>query len=257
MAEKLQFNRKIMVFAVSAIIILGFSVWIHSYGSQNSKSDNSLSNASNQNITTYLLDGYCLTFNGGNNVSLLSGQFSLGFHFSVFTLNSNKFLQEIPVSYHVIRIDGNVQNTVGVIDNYSGGSVTYIFTPFNGLGIDYVIPPVTGMYILFNISFGQASFIRSGTFVYSHNCSNLPEFGHYLVSNSYSAYGIQFFDSYQNNGALSWQQIQAQNLIVYEMITVAPGGDYMDLLTGPYNSNTQATWSYTGMCISSGGVPQT
>ena len=145
MPEKLQFTKKIMVFAVSAIIILGFSVLIHSYGSQNSKSDNSLSNASDQNITTYSLNGYCFTFNGGNDVSLLSGQFSLGFHFSVFTLNSNKFLQEIPVSYHVIRIDGNVQNTVGVIDNYSGGSVTYIFTPFNGLGIDYVIPPVTGM----------------------------------------------------------------------------------------------------------------
>ena len=257
MPEKLQFTKKIMVFAVSAIIILGFSVLIHSYGSQNSKSDNSLSNASDQNITTYSLNGYCFTFNGGNNVSLLSGQFSLGFHFSVFALNSNKFLQEVPVSYHVNRIDDNVQNTVGVMDNYSGGSVTYIFTPLNGLGIDYVIPPVTGMYILFNISFGQASFIRSGSFVYSHNSSNLPEFGHYLVSNSYLAHCIVFFDSHQNNGALSWQQIQAQNLIVYEMITVAPGGDYMELLTGPYNFNAQATWSYPGMCISSGGVLQT
>lgn len=254
MARKPEFNKKIMVIAVSAIILLGFSVWIHSHGLQNSQSHNSISNSSNENITSYLLNGYCLIFSGGNGVSLSNGQFSLGFHFSVFTLNRNNFLQEIPVSHHINRIDNKVQNTVGVMDNYSEGSVTYIFSSFNGLGLDYVVPPVTGMYILFNISFGQASFIRSGCFVYSHNSSNLPDYGHYLVASSYQAYSIQFFDSYQDSGALSWQQVQAQNLIVYEMITVAPGGDYMELMTGPYNSNAQATWSYAGICISSGGV---
>ena len=254
MSGKPEFNKKIMVIAVSAIILLGFSVWIHSHSSQNSQSHKSISNASNLNVTTYSMNGYYFTFNGGNNISLSSRHFFLEFHLSVFALNRNKFLQEVPVSHCVKRIDNNVQNTVGVVDNYSEGTVTYIFSASNGLELYYVIPPTSGMYILFNISFGKASFMRSGSFVYSHNSSNLPDFGNYLVSNSYSAYGIQFFDSYQDSGTLSWQQIQSQNLIVYEMITVAPGGDSMELMTGPYNSNAQATWSYSGICISSGGV---
>ena len=250
------FSGKIMVIAVSAIILLGFSVWIHPHSLQNPQPHDSISNASNQNVTNYLLNGYCVTFNGGNYVTLSSGQISLRFHFSVFALSRNNFLQELPVSHFLKRIDNSVQNTVGVIDNYSEGAVTYIFSSFNGFGLDYVIPPTSGMYILFNISFGKASFISSGGFIYSHNSSNSPDYGNYLISSNYQKYSIQFFDSYTDSGSLSWQQIQAQNLIDYEIITIAPYGDSMELMTGPYNPSVQTTWSYAGICISSGGVPQ-
>lgn len=256
MASHSIFNSKIMVTAVSAIIFLGFSVWIHYRSPQNPQTHDSIDNTSNQNNTSFFLNGYCLTFNGSNYASLSSGHISLGFHFLVFTLNRNNFLQELPVSHFFKRIDNNVQNTVVVTDNYSKGSVTYIFSCLNGLALDYVIPPTSGMYILFSISFGYARFINSGSFVYSHNSSNSPDYGNYLISSNYQKHSIQFFDSYTDSGSLSWQQIQAQNLIDYEIITIAPYGDCMELMTGPYNPNVQATWSYSGICISSGGVPQ-
>ncbi len=244
-------RRKILVLAVSVLILAGFSTWFHPHDSQRALSQNSSYNAVSQNITTYSIDGYTLTFNGGNLVFVTNGQMSFIINFSVYGIHNSKFTQSNLTSTSFNRIDNNYQNTVAMINAYTEGGVTFIFSSdSNGFELDFVVPPVTGMYILFNISIGQAANINSGGFVYSHNSTNSPEYGTYLVSNGYNDWSLNYFDSQTNSGTLSWMQLQAQNHIIYEKIGVTPTDDYMDLMTGPYNSGFQGTWTYSGIVIS-------
>lgn len=246
-------KKKLLVVAVSVFILTGFSAWFHPHVNSNPQSQNSVNNAVSQNITTYSLNGYTMTFTGGNKVSMGNGQMSFTMSFTVLSVNRNNFSQGTPVSTSFNRIDDKAQNSVAVINTYSNGAVTYIFnTGFNGFELDYVIPPVTGLYILFNITLGQASSINSGGFVYSHNSSNSQEYGSYPVSTGYSDWSLNYYDSNTDSGGFSWMQIQAQHMITFEKVSITPNGDYMDLMTGPYNSDGQATWSYSGIVISSG-----
>lgn len=249
MPDHWSLRRKVLTIAVTALILIGFSAWVHSHANHGTTSVNSLNNAVSQNITSYSLGGYELTFTGGNTVTLNNGFASMTMTFSVFSAVKNKFTQGTPESTKFNRIDNNVQNTVAVINTYSSGAVTYIFSSSGGFELDWVVPPISGLYILFNISLGQAYSISSGNFIYSHNSSNSPEYGSYLVSSAFQSWSINY-NTADISASLSWFQIQAQNKIVYEKVSVTPNGDYMDLMTGPYNSDPQATWSYTGIEIS-------
>ncbi len=240
---------KVLTIAVTALILIGFSAWVHSYANQVTTSGSSLNNAVSKNITSYSLGGYELTFTGGNTVELNNGSAPMTINFSVFSAVKNKFTQGTPETNKFNRINNNGQNALLVSNTYSSGAVTYIFGTSGGFELDWNVPPITGLYILFNISMGKTYSISSGNFIYSYNNSNSPEFGSYLVSSSFESWGINFSTA-SGSANLSWFQVQTQNKIVYEKVIVTPKGDYMNLMTGPYNSGSQATYSYTGIEIS-------
>ncbi len=249
MADHWRLGTKVLTIVVTALILIGFSAWVHFHSSPDTNSGSSLNNAVSQNITTYSLGGYELNFTGGNEVALNDGSAPMSITFSVFSVVKDKFKQGIPETTKFNRIDSNGQNALAVTNTYSSGSVTYIFSTSGGFELDWNVPPVTGLYILFNISLGKAYSISSGNFIYTYNSSNNPEFGSYLVSSSLQSSGINY-NTASGSANLSWFQIQSQHKIVYEKVIVSSKGDYMDLMTGPFNSGTQATWSYTGIEIS-------
>lgn len=241
---------KVLTIAVAALILIGFSVWAHSHANQVTTSEIASNNAVSQNVTSYSLGGYELNFTGGNEVALNDDGFApMTITFSVFSVVKDNCKQGTPETTKFNRIDSNGQNALTATNTYSRGSVTYIFSTSGGFELDWNVPSVSGLYILFNISLGKAYSISSGNLIYSHNSSNNPEFGSYLVSSSLQSWGISY-NTASGSANLSWFQIQSQHKIVYEKVIVTPKDDYMDLMTGPYNSGPQETSSYTGIEIS-------
>ncbi|PYB68476.1 hypothetical protein DMB44_03810 [Thermoplasma sp. Kam2015] len=148
--------------------------------------------------------------------------------------------------YHIIN--DSVQRSLVLIDTYTTGSISYIFNPDNNtIGLAYVMSEVDNMYVRFNFSIGQAYEIYSGEFLYQYTPSN-PNYGTYLVSSGFQHRQLFYEELPFTSVTISWEQMPT-NLICYEDISITPGGDYVQLLTGPYNIPQNSYYSYNAFSI--------
>ncbi|CAC11859.1 hypothetical protein [Thermoplasma acidophilum] len=247
MAEAPRRKIKLIVIIVALILIAAFAIWyIHStadrYGVNPGGPVRGL------NVTSAYLEGYDFVFSNGSRIIISSPNMSMNIAIHPFIARDGSDFTDTVVYAELSVINNSVQKSVVLKDVCSNGSMTYIFSPEgNTVEIAYVISYVDGMYILFNFSLGMAHYIQAGGFSYHYNLTS-PYYGNYTIVPVFWPPQVSYYSDQNIPGVISFNQLPL-NDICYEEISITPGGDYLEFMTGPYNAQPNSYYSYNAFSL--------
>ncbi len=247
MAEASRRKTKLFVIVIAVVVIAAFAIWyIHSTADKYNV--NPGGPVRGLNITSASLGGYDFVFSNGSQFMISDQNMSMTITIHQFIARDGSDFTDAVVYAEPRIINNSAQKSVVLRDVYSNGSVTYIFSPQgNTLALAYVISYVNNMYILFNFSLGLAYHIQSGSFSYNYNAI-APDYGDYIIAPVFWEQYVSFYGEQYTSGLISFGQLNL-NKIGYEEISITPGGDYIEFMTGPYNIQPNNFYSYDAFSL--------
>ena len=239
---------------LSLIMISGISAYLVPHYYKPFNGDNLSKLAHTNSLTSYTIDGVVVDISSANTATIFSNQMHLTVNYMLYTVSNVNFPEETLKSYYIRHINDTYQNTLAVISNYSDTQFFYgVCHAKGGFDLGSSLTSGSTTYISLNIFFGKALYFMSEGFTYLHSSSNIPECGNYLLGAHQFQYCLRYWDSSNNNGIISWEQVQG-NKIVYEEVSVNQYGDSMTLLMGPYHVGPEETYTLPVLTFQGGQV---
>lgn len=215
---------------VSILTIISSGIIFHSW-THNTDVNGSTAMSPEAN-TFYLLDNYSATVLHNATVEVSYNGVTISIRPTIYEATSGKFVKETFKSGKLNRIDDEYQNSIGLIDQYSGTQMTYGYN-VQGNNLSLTLVSTGGApYVAIDIITPKAISASGGTMFFGG--FNPHDYGKYVMGNGYSS----FYESFpQSSLTLSWFQFTAINTFDYGSFSLNKDSTSLNLMFGPLDSN--------------------
>lgn len=215
---------------VSIFAIVSSGIMVHHW--TNSINTNVGTTKQQNASVSYTLGIFSVTVLQNATVKVSSNSVTITIKPTIYSTSGGKFVKEALKSGKLNRIDNRNQNSVALIDQYSGTQMTYGYN-LQGSKLSLTLISTGGSpYAGIDITTPKVTSASGGTTFFGG--LNTHEYGKYVIGNEYSS----FYESFQQASlSFSWFQFTAINEFDYGSFSLSSNSTSLDLMFGPLYSN--------------------